>query len=74
MLELGADSFWYYGIGAFIFAGNETVKSVSGKEYIISDYIIKSDDIITIDLSPQIKKYLGRLCKNSNYTKRQGCR
>ncbi|MEE0129444.1 MAG: M24 family metallopeptidase [Eubacterium sp.] len=59
MLELGADSFWYYGIGAFIFAGNETVKSVSGKEYIISDYIIKSDDIITIDLSPQIKNIWG---------------
>lgn len=24
MLELGADSFWYWHIGAFVFAGEET--------------------------------------------------
>lgn len=59
MLELGADSFWYYNVGALIFAGDETTKSVSGKEYITSDYIIKNDDIITIDLSPQIKNIWG---------------
>lgn len=59
IFELGADSFWYYNVGAFIFAGNETTKSVSGKEYITSDYIIKNDDIITIDLSPQIKNIWG---------------
>ena len=59
MLELGADSFWYYNVGAFIFAGDETAKSVSGKEYITSNYIIKNDDIITIDLSPQIKNIWG---------------
>lgn len=59
MLDLGADSFWYYNVGALIFAGDETTKSVSGKEYITSDYIIKNDDIITIDLSPQIKNIWG---------------
>lgn len=59
MLELGVDSFWYYNVGALIFAGDETTKSVSGKEYITSDYIIKNDDIITIDLSPQIKNIWG---------------
>lgn len=59
MLELGADSFWYYNVGALIFAGDETTKSVSDKEYITSDYIIKNDDIITIDLSPQIKNIWG---------------
>lgn len=59
MLELGADSFWYYNVGAFIFAGNETTKSISGKDYITSNYIIKNDDIITIDLSPQIKNIWG---------------
>lgn len=56
---MGQILFWYYGIGAFIFAGDETTKSVSGKEYITSDYIIKNDDIITIDLSPQIKNIWG---------------
>ena len=53
MLELGADSFWYWDIGAFVFAGDETTVSVSGKQYVTSDRIIENNDIITIDLSPQ---------------------
>ncbi len=31
MIELGADSFWYWDIGAFCFSGDETAISVSGK-------------------------------------------
>lgn len=53
LLELGADSFWYWDIGAFVFAGDETAVSVSGKKYATSDRLIGSSDIITIDLSPQ---------------------
>lgn len=53
MLELGADSFWYWDEGAFVFAGDETTLSVSGKEYITRDRVISGNDIITIDLSPQ---------------------
>jgi Xaa-Pro aminopeptidase len=53
MRELGADSFWYWDIGAFVFAGDETTVSVSGREYVTSDRVIGKDDIITIDLSPQ---------------------
>ena len=53
MMELGADSFWYWDIGAFVFAGDETTQSVSGKEYITSRRIIAENDIITIDLSSQ---------------------
>lgn len=53
MLELGADSFWYWDVGAFVFAGDETTLSVSGKEYITSERVISENDIITIDLSPQ---------------------
>ena len=53
MLELGADSFWYWDVGAFVFAGDETTISVSGKQYVTSDRVIDIDDIITIDLSPQ---------------------
>lgn len=48
MLELGADSFWYWGVGAFVFAGDETTLSVSGKEYITSERVISENDIITI--------------------------
>ena len=54
MRELGADSFWYYDIGAFVFSGDETTISVSGRGYSTSDRTIASDDIITIDLSPQV--------------------
>jgi Xaa-Pro aminopeptidase len=53
MLTLGADSFWYWDIGAFVFLGDETTVSVSGREYVTSDRLIAADDIITIDLSPQ---------------------
>ena len=53
MTELGADSFWYWDIGAFVFAGEETALSISGTKYKTSDRIIRENDIITIDLSPQ---------------------
>ena len=33
MILLGANSFWYWNIGAFVFSGDETSVSVSGKEY-----------------------------------------
>ena len=53
MLELGADSFWYWNIGAFVFAGDETTVSISGTQYKTSNKVIEMNDIITIDLSPQ---------------------
>ena len=53
MIELGADSFWYWDVGAFVFSGDETVLSVSGRDYATSERIIAENDIITIDLSPQ---------------------
>ncbi len=53
LLELGADSFWYWDVGAFVFAGDETTISISGREYITSDRVIENNDIVTIDLSPQ---------------------
>jgi len=53
MKTLGADSFWYWDIGAFVFAGEDTVQSVSGRSYLTADRVIQPDDIITIDLSPQ---------------------
>ena len=53
LLELGADSFWYWSVGAFVFAGDETCVSVSDKQYVTPDRVIGNNDIITIDLSPQ---------------------
>lgn len=59
MRSLGADSFWYWNVGAFVFSGDETIVSISGREYITSDRLISNNDIITIDLSPQNNKIWG---------------
>lgn len=59
MFELGATSFWYWGIGAFIFSGADTTISVSGKEYLTEQRKIEKNDIITVDLSPQWKDIWG---------------
>ena len=59
LLELGADSFWYWDVGALVFAGEETTVSVSGKQYVTADRYINNNDIITIDLSPQIGNIWG---------------
>lgn len=59
MLENGADSFWYYGVGAFIFSGNKTAISISGSEYVTDNSVIGENDIITIDLSPQRNRIWG---------------
>ena len=59
MLALGATSFWYWDVGAFIFSGNETMLSVSGKHYLTSNKTIKENDIITVDLSPQVGNVWG---------------
>lgn len=53
LLSHGADSFWYWNVGAFVFAGDKTAVSVSGREYKTDEHIIEPNDIITIDLSPQ---------------------
>ena len=60
LLELGADSFWYWDVGAFVFAGDETTVSVSGKQYVTSDRVIGNNDIITIDLMLMCGKVIKR--------------
>jgi len=50
---------WYWDIGAFIFSGDETALSVSGREYCTADRLIEMNDIVTIDLSPQKNKIWG---------------
>ena len=59
MLAHGADSFWYWDVGAFVFSSDETALSVSGKKYKTSDKSIGDSDIITIDLSPSKESVWG---------------
>jgi len=50
----GVESFWYHGIGAFVFTGERTTISISGKEYQATDIRVQSEDLVTVDLSPVI--------------------
>lgn len=59
LLDMGADSFWYYDVGAFCFSGKNTTISVSGREYITPNIVIQENDVITIDLSPQCNNIWG---------------
>ena len=43
LLKNGADSFWYWDVGAFVFAGEETVISISGRDYKVADRTIQED-------------------------------
>lgn len=65
LLKNGADSFWYWDVGAFVFVGDETAISMSGKDYKVANRTIQENDIITIDLSPQKDSIWGGLCKNT---------
>jgi len=53
------NSFWYYGIGAFVFVGDRTTISISGREYVPSEVKVRKDDVVTVDLSPEIGNYWG---------------
>ena len=59
MLSSGVDSFWYWDVGAFVFSGDETAISISGREYVTSDRLICDNDMMTIDLSPQKIIFIG---------------
>jgi Xaa-Pro aminopeptidase len=60
MRNKGIHSFWYHGVGAFVHVGKRTTISESGKDYKpSSDTLIGRNDIVTIDLSPEINTYWG---------------
>lgn len=59
LLENGADSFWYHNVGAFCFSGFDTTLSFSARHYQIQNTIIQENDVITIDLSPQLDSCWG---------------
>lgn len=55
----GIKSFWYHGIGAFVHVGKRTTISVSGKGYKPSEALVGRNDIVTVDLSPELNTYWG---------------
>ncbi|WP_081417534.1 M24 family metallopeptidase [Paenibacillus sp. Soil522] len=57
--DKGINIFWYHGIGAFVHVGIRTTISESGKSYKPSDKLVGKNDIVTIDLSPELNTYWG---------------
>ena len=55
----GIKDCWYHGVPAFVLAGERSILSMSGRDYKPSDSIIKTGDLVTIDLSPELNGYWG---------------
>ena len=64
MRERGVNSFWYHNIGAFVFVGEETAISISGREYMPSETKVQKNDLITIDLAPDIDGFWGDFARS----------
>lgn len=59
MLTHGIESFWYYDVGALVFAGDRTNLSMSGRDYAPTKCKVQNNDLVTVDLSPCIGKCWG---------------
>jgi len=57
--EKGAQGFWYHGLPATVLVGNRSILSMSGREYSPSDEQVNPEDIVTVDLSPEVDGYWG---------------
>ncbi|KKQ71284.1 MAG: methionine aminopeptidase [Candidatus Peregrinibacteria bacterium GW2011_GWC2_39_14] len=64
MIKKGINSFWYYNVGALVFIGKQTTISISGKNYKASNVKVKSEDLVTVDLSPEINGYWGDFARS----------
>lgn len=54
MKQKGINSYWYYDAGAMVFVGKRTIISMSGKNYHPTDLKVQSEDLVTVDLAPEI--------------------
>ena len=59
MKQKGINSYWYYNLGAMAFVGKRTAISMSGKDYLSTDTKVQSEDLVTVDLSPEIEGFWG---------------
>ena len=64
MNKKGVNSFWYYDIGAFVFVGEETTTSISGRHYQVSDVKVQKNDLVTVDLSPELNGFWGDFARS----------
>jgi methionyl aminopeptidase len=64
----GATGYWWFGIPAVILAGPRLRDSMEGDVYQPSDMPLAADDMLTIDLAPEIGGYWGD-CARSFFLK-----
>jgi len=55
----GATSYWWHGVPALVLSGERLRDSVEGDLYRPSNVPMTADDMVTIDLSPEIDGYWG---------------
>ncbi len=63
MLANGAQSFWYYDVGALVFHHPDTLLSVSGRKYVPAHTCIQSNDVLTIHLVTATAAGSGRFAR-----------
>jgi Xaa-Pro aminopeptidase len=52
--QYGAEDCWYYNVPALVLVGERTALSMSGRDYQPTDLVIRTSDLVTIDLSPMV--------------------
>jgi Xaa-Pro aminopeptidase len=57
--QYGVKDSWYHDVPALVLVGERTTLSVSGTDYQPSDVVIRSNDLVTIDLSPKVNNFWG---------------
>jgi len=64
MKQKGISSYWYYDAGAMVFVGKRTAISMSGKNYQPTDLKVQSEDLVTVDLAPEIDGFWGDFARS----------
>ena len=57
--QYGAKDCWYHDVPALVLVGDRTTLSVPGRDYQPSDVAIRTNDLVTIDLSPTVNDFWG---------------
>ncbi len=64
MKKKGASSFWYHGVGSLVLVGRRTLLSTSGQEYKPSNDKVGRNDLVSVDLGPEIDSYWGDFARS----------
>jgi len=54
---------WYYNVPVLAYVGKRTILSMSGREYRPEDIEVKTDDVITIALSPKVEDHWAAIAR-----------